>query len=127
MSPNTSATSASTLEGFPYQRTLYIREIEQTPISLMKFPLMIIEPIYEGPGKETTEEVHTLERLKELLEKYYAFLVKTLEAKALYEKRGWDKWLVPKPYDAAAWAATNGDEPCVLPSIRVRFPGHFDS
>ncbi|KAI4695410.1 uncharacterized protein J4E84_002036 [Alternaria hordeiaustralica] len=80
-----------------------------------------IEPIYEGPGKETTEEVHTLERLYELLKKYYAFL-----AKALSEKRRCDEWLVPKPYDAAAWAATNGDEPCVLPSIRVRFPEFFD-
>ncbi|KAI4907290.1 hypothetical protein J4E90_009793 [Alternaria incomplexa] len=123
MSPNTTATSASTLEGFPYQRTLYIREIEATPISLMKFPLMIIEPIYEGPGKETSEEVHTLKHLHELLEKYYAFLAKTLRAKALYEKR---EWLVAKPYEAAAWTAANGDEPCVLPSIRVRFPGLFD-
>ncbi|KAI4625555.1 hypothetical protein J4E80_002687 [Alternaria sp. BMP 0032] len=121
MSPNTTATSASTLEGFPYQRTLYIREIEQTPISLMKFPLMIIEPVYEGPGKETTEEVHTLERLYELLTKYYAFLAKTLS-----EKRRCDEWLVPKPYDAAAWTAANGDEPCMLPSIRVRFPELFD-
>ena len=37
-----------------------------------------------------------------------------------------DKWLVPKPYDAAAWAAANGDEACVLPSIRVAYPGLFD-
>jgi len=37
-----------------------------------------------------------------------------------------DEWLVPKPYDAAAWTAANGDEPCVLPSIRVRYPGLFD-
>ncbi|CAG5156311.1 uncharacterized protein ALTATR162_LOCUS4109 [Alternaria atra] len=110
---------------WPYQRNLNIREIEKTPVSLVKTPLQITEPNYEFPEKgDSIVPVETQLHLEWLLTKYELFLAKKRLARMshslapnnlrptcvefaynfpqVYNPRmpsASDQWLVPKPYD----------------------------